>query len=497
MATFKINESIENFSPNYLGIIGKIEELIDIPNADRLKMTQIAFRNVIVSSDYKVGDIVVYFPCETAISERYLSVNNLYECGEWERNANANEVGELRAKANTCKLNADKEGFDAAMAEAKSKCGFFNKYGRVRILKLRGEYSEGFVAGVESIEKMFPEETEWNWENVVGTRFNEINGEIICTKFIPPFKEVSNGHGNGEKNRNQKKVKKYDRLIDTEFKFHFDSSMLMDYITELNPDSMVNVSVKVHGTSVILANCLTRRRKFMYKLSRILHMPKLGMKYDLIYSSRKIIKNQYINSGVRQHDFYGCDIWGCVARDFGKYIPKGMTVYGEIVGYLEGSPKFIQKMHDYGCNPGKWKFMPYRITTKNENGTFNEWNVSDVYEWTIDLLNKHPELKEKTMPITIVYHGRLGDMYPDLDTELHWHKNLLNRIRHDKDWLLMECKEPMCNNNVPREGYVFRIDNDKFPRAWKIKSDAHYEYEGKHHDKGEVDIEETGGTEVE
>ena len=496
MATFNINEKIENYSPNYLGIIGKIEELIDIPNADRLKMTQIAFRNVIVSSDYKVGDIVVYFPCESALSEKYLSVNNLFEIGEWERNANANEVGELRSIANTCKANHDKEGYETAMAKAKSMCGFFNKYGRVRILKLRGEYSMGFVAGVESLEKMFPDETEWNWESLVGTHFNEINGEIICTKFIPPFKEVSNGHGNGERNSLEKKLKKYDCLVDGEFSFHFDSMQLEDYITDFTPDTIVNVSVKAHGSLGELCRCFIKRRPFVYNLFNKLHMPRLGKKYNLVYSSHKVIKNRMINPGARS--FYSTDIWGCVARDFGKYIPKNMTVYGEIVGYEEGKPKFIQKMHDYGCKPGCWKFMPYRIKVKDrKTGLFTEWNVSDVYDWTIDLITKHPELKEKTLPINILYHGRLGDMYPELDTETHWHKNLINAIRNDRKWLLMEEDEPMCKNKVPREGFVFRIDNDKYPRAWKIKSERHYEFEGKQHDKGEVDVEEAGGREIE
>ena len=496
MATFKINESIENYSPNYLGIIGKIEELTDIPNADRLKMTKIAFRNVIVSSDYKVGDIVVYFPCESALSEKYLSLNNLYESGEWDRNANAFEVGAIREKAEQCKANGDKEGFDAAMAEAKSKCGFFNKYGRVCILKLRGEYSMGFVAGVESLEKMFPEETDWKWENRIGTHFNEINGEIVCTKFIPPFKEVVNEPRSGEKNSLAKKLRKYDCLVDGEFSFHFDTMHLEDYITDFTPDTVVTASVKVHGSLGELSNCLIKRRPFVYNLFNKLHMPRLGMKYHLIYSSHKVIKNRMLNPGAK--DFYSVDIWGAIAREFGKYIPKNMTVYGEIVGYEEGKPKFIQKNHDYGCKPGCWKFMPYRIKVKDrKTGLFNEWNVSDVLDWTMDLYEKHPDIREKILPINIVFHGKLGNMYPNLDTERHWHSNLIDAIHNDRTWLLMEEDEPMCKNKVPREGIVFRIDNDKYPRAWKIKTARHEELAKKQHDRGEVDIEEAGGRNVE
>ena len=43
---------------------------------------------------------------------------------------------------------------------------------------------------------------------------------------------------------------------------------------------------------------------------------------------------------------------------------------------------------------------------------------------------------------------------------------------------------------APREGVVIRIDNDIFPRAYKLKTKEHEYYTKKKRDAGEVDMEE-------
>ena len=211
--------------------------------------------------------------------------------------------------------------------------------------------------------------------------------------------------------------------------------------------------------------------------------------YGIIYSSRNTIKNRYLRK-KDSHDFYGTDIWGCVNREFSPYLDKGMTVYGEIVGYVEGKDTMIQAQHDYGCKKGQWKFMPYRITMTDEEGNKTEWDIKEVDAWTRNLVKEHPELEDKTMFLTILYYGRLGDLYPDIDEKTHWHENLLQRMKEDKDNFGMELDEPLCKNKVPREGIVIRIVGDKFARAWKLKTARHYHKEAEQHAKGAVDIEE-------
>ena len=114
----------EDANPNYLATICRIENLYPIEGADRLIRTVINGNDMVVSKDMKVGDVVVYFPVETAICEQFLSANNLYEMSEAHRNANFAEVEELIKFANTAEDDQDAK---QAMAKAKSMCGFFNK----------------------------------------------------------------------------------------------------------------------------------------------------------------------------------------------------------------------------------------------------------------------------------------------------------------------------------------------------------------------------------
>lgn len=506
----------ENCNPNYLCTICRIGEMFPIEGADRLVKTVINGYDIVISKEHKEGDIVVYFPVETSICEQYLSANNLYEIGEFERNSNAEEVKEILTKAESLK-DTDIEGKSALLAEAKTKCGFFNKHGRVRILKLRGQYSQGFVASVDSLVKFDNSLADVNWESMVDCQFNQVCGVEFCKKYVPVIKERGE-HTRGNQSlwkRRMRKLKRFDRLIDGQFEFHYSTKMLAEHIAELSPDDIVSITVKVHGTSAIFANVLTNKesefsksfcKKRIKKIlnlryNKLSHAQKKHLSdiyvaektkpikvYGNVYSSRSVIKNQYINP--KAQSFYGSDVWGCVNRDFSPYISEGMTVYGEIVGYLEGSQQMIQKNHDYGCEPGCWKFMPYRITETDEFGNKTEWDIDKVDEWTRNLVAEHPELADKTMFLNIVYYGRLGDLYPDLDPTNHWHSNLLARMKTDTKRFKMEMNEPMCKNKVPREGIVVRIVGDPLARAWKLKCKNHYARECKENDEGIVNIED-------
>jgi hypothetical protein len=510
----------EGANPNYLATICKIGELHPIEGADRLVRTVINGYDIVVSKDHKEGDIVVYFPVESAICEGYLGANNLFERSEFERNANAKEIIKLLEEAE----NSDEQKAAEIADKVKLMCGFFAKNGRVRMLKLRGQYSMGFVASVDSLVNYKPALRNTDWEALVGTQFSHIGDDEICHKYVPPIKENNHvGTGKGIWAKRMKRLRRFDRLVPGQFEFHYDTKMLAEHISQIKPEDKVSITVKVHGTSAIFANILTKAPRYVNPVEREINKSirkrtakikkykaahPVGMRhldrevemlkkhkvntirytYGNVYSSRGTIKNQYINATAGS--FYDVDVWGCVNKVIAPYIEKGMTVYGEIVGYQEGSDKFIQKNHDYGCAVGTWKFMPYRITMTNEEGDKTEWDVDKVDKWTRNLVKAHPELADKIMFLNILFIGKMKDLYPDINTEEHWHENVLERLKNDKNFY-MEEKEPMCKNNVPREGMVIRIFGDKLARAWKLKSKAHYALEGKQHDAGEADIEET------
>ena len=124
--------------------------------------------------------------------------------------------------------------------------------------------------------------------------------------------------------------------------------------------------------------------------------------------------------------------------------------------------------------------MVYRITKDGK-----ELEISDVIEFGKYLSEK---LGDIIMPLTLLYHGSLGDMYPELDRTNHWHENLLELMRTDKRFAI-EDDEPLCRTKVPREGIVIRRCNDPVPEAFKLKGDRFRFREAKQMDAGEVDIE--------
>lgn len=521
----KILRKSEDASVNYLAVISKITDLKPIENADKLCTTVLNGFDIIVQKTTQIGDIVVFFPMESAICERFLSVNNQYGISDYEKNVNADEVKELLDAAMN-EPDADKA--KELMDEAKSRVGFFNKYGRVTMLKLRGVYSCGFVMPIESMEKAYPELVGIDWEALVGVDFNMVGDEVFCTKYVPRIKHHehhTNEKGSRRHRRFQKRMTKFDRIIPENFARHYETENIQKVIKEIRPTDTITVTVKLHGTSGIFGNIeCNRQLTWWEKVKKFFGAKVQTTEYDYIYSSRNVIKNQYVNKNVTS-GFYEKDAWAPVNEMLKPFIMPGMTVYGEIVGYVEGTNHPIQPNHDYGCEVGEWKFLPYRISTQLENGTKYEWNVSEVDGWTRHIIALNPELEKKFILFDILYHGKFGDLYPELDTESEtWYDDVLAKMKMEKKWH-MEEKEPLCHRldkeiaekkeelsqakkgsmkykkiekelaklveaQAPREGVVIRIDNDIFPRAYKLKTKEHEYYTKKKRDAGEIDMEE-------
>lgn len=511
-----LNQS-KDINLNYAAKICRVDAIKPLKNADNLVYAVLGNDKIIVSKDMKVGDIVVYFPLECAISEKYLSKNNLYSINCWRKNdlavtfPQADDSPEWKSKI-------------------KPYCGFFDENGRVRCLKLREEYSMGYVAPVETLEHVWPALRSEIWSKDLGYQFDMIGKDRICWKYRP-IKKINTTNSQHNYKHRMKKIKKFDRIIPGQFRFHYDTLKLVDNIWSFNPEDVVDVTVKVHGTSTILANVLTKRPLSTWeKIKKFFGSRVKETEYGNIYASRSVIKNEYINPN-QKHTFYETDPWGCVDRDFHEFLAPGMTVYGEIVGYQEGKGSYIQKDHDYGCKKGCWKFMPYRITMTDKNGrVVQEFNIDGVMNWISTVhescSNYKPELKDKILPIDRIYHGPIGEMYGNLYTHIalgttekeyldtkkeyiasdnysgflptrlesyneyikdKWRTALIQAIENDTK--NFEILEPLCKNKVPREGFVFRKSDDPESKAFKIKTKGHFAFEGKQLDKGETDIE--------
>ena len=695
----------ENGKSEYCCSVVKISELIPVEGSDFLAMTNVLGTQIVVRKDMvKEGDIMFYAANETALNQRFLSANNLYEIGCRSMNANAAEVNAimeeydtkyrnkadtLRAEANQIKGLIDKyekhvkkdkkkvvklineldganeekkselniqikdlnEKIDAAtklalektvkytelkkqidtlvnegkpiVDKAKALCGFFNKYGRVRCITLKNTPSFGFLFEVDSMAKFNPGIKDVNLEDYINQDFDTVDGELFVKAYVPPVKKENVRKTRGEK-RN-KKLSRFDRLVEGEMKFHYDTTPLAKNMMLMDPDNVVAISVKVHGcveksTIVntkefgdltigeivdnkinchILArdiekdedvyvpidqhymipndgdwyeieledgkqltitgnnpvwlpelNCYRKveelvgdeyllsiykvvkiksikkldhkldrydltvsstnnfyangvlihntssiigkvhvknplpmvwHKKAWNKLIDLVNLPeKIKFKYDYtvdygpVYCSRKVVMNQYINQEANG-GYYNVDIYSEYGDILYPYLDNGMTVYSEIAGYPTGCQTMIQKQYSYGCQPGENFIMPYRISTMNEEGVRSEWNVKDVYDWTVKLIDRMKESGDEDWkrihPIDILYHGTLGDLYPDVDKDNHWHEKVLDKLKNDKEHFGMEDYEPMCTDcKVPREGIVLRIDDDPINEAFKLKT---------------------------
>ena len=134
----------DNFKGEYCAQVVKIGPLEPIENSDFLAKAVIGagYQVVVGKNDVKEGDVMVYAKVETQLNQEFLSVNNQFELSERHLNKNYEEVQAL---------------IDAGKAdEAKKLVGYFNKHGRVRIVKLRGCPSEGCLFTIDSIKKWKP-----------------------------------------------------------------------------------------------------------------------------------------------------------------------------------------------------------------------------------------------------------------------------------------------------------------------------------------------------
>lgn len=505
----KIFEMSNGGKSEYCCTVVKIGELHPIKNSDFLAQTFIGDASLVIRKDQvKEGDLLFYASNECQLNEKFLSINNLFGIDCYEKNSNSEEVREILGKvssydkllSSTNDTNKDEiiSKRDEYKTLAKSKCGFFAHNGRVRMIKLKQTISMGYLFSIDEMSKYCPKAKNINMEDYLNTDFDTVDGELFVKAYVPPIKTNSSERKNRLVKRN-KKIKRFDRMIEGEFSFHYDTNQLSHNMYKITPTDDVVVSVKLHGTSLICSKCKIKNplniafyKRWWNRLVDITgkftntRFTDYVIEYDNVYSSRTVIRNQYINENVSS-GYYDFDIWKEANDVIKNYISEDMTVYCEICGYA--NDKMIQKGYDYGCKQGEFFIMPYRITTKLDNGSKYEWNVTEVYDWTEKLIIEHPYVANKVHPIDILYHGTLANLYPNLSLTEHWNDDVLHAMMNDKEHFGMEELEPMCKTKVPREGVVLRIDNDPIAEAFKLKCKNFLYNESKNLENNGPDIE--------
>lgn len=427
-------------NPNYLAKIVELKGLQKHTNADRLQMVNIDFQTVITGMDAKDGDIYVYFPVECALNKEFLSHTNSFR--------------------------------DKTLNKNPEQVGFFEDHGRIKALRLRGVPSQGYIVPVSIVEE-FSGTTGLN--KFVGEEFNTVNDIIILTKYISKNSRTSIKENIGKK-------PKISRLLEGQVHLHVDTNQLRKNIHHINPDDVISVTYKTHGTSWWVSNVLVKRKlRLLDRLSKFLGAQVQETEYDHVYGSRKVIKNANLEDPKAKDHFFGYDVWEDIKNTVKDSVPKGITLYGEALGF-DKNGKAIQGGYDYRCVPGdKLKLEVYRITHTNVDGFVTEFNYQQIAEFCE---------RANLTPVHPFFTGKAKDMYPEIlelskvDNE-EWRNQFLTLL--DKDYNEKDCF--MCSNVVPEEGIVLRKENLFSCDSFKLKSFRFLERESKELDKGIADIE--------
>src|SRR6056297_2086764 len=110
---------------NYSATVVKIKNIIPLDNCDNVVHANIMGNLVIASKDTKIGDIGIYFPVETQLSDIYCKMNNLYRHSD---------------------LNLDKD-----------KKGYIEDNRRIKAVKFRGHESQGLFMPISSVNPFLAE----------------------------------------------------------------------------------------------------------------------------------------------------------------------------------------------------------------------------------------------------------------------------------------------------------------------------------------------------
>lgn len=449
----------KNANINYLAKVVQLPAPVKHPNADRMQGWIIDGNRVWTNMERQQGEVCVYFPLECVIHDKLLRAMNLYS------DANQNEDPTVK--------------------------GYFPKQGRVKAVKLRGEPSEGFLLPWVEVEKIMGEFYSGRDVELMNKEFDTWGDTLLVWKYVP---QLNTPGSKSDSTNSRKTVKKFSKLIPDQFRLHEDTAQFKKNLEKFSPEDSISISYKLHGTSFVVGNVLTRKKlSWKEKVAKWFGINVKNQEYDLIYASRNVVKNQYINTQANG-GYYNEDLWGDIKNYLAPSIQKGMTIYGECVGFTR-SGRAIQKDYDYGyiiptgdpyTEGIHFGVYIYRITQTNVDGKVIEFSTHQIAEYC-------EKYGLKNVPI--IWTGELDYLIDNAFTPESIREEFLKVLMGNSSMGYQDVNCHMCKNKVPAEGVVVRRENLFKFEAYKLKSFKFLEKESKDLDSGEVDIE-TAQTEV-
>lgn len=416
-------------------IIAKITAVQDIPNADKIHVATVLGEQVVVSKEWGVGHVGLFFPVDLQLSEEFCKENNLNR--------------------------------DSTKNKDTTKKGFFESNRRVRAQPFLGVRSSGFFASLESIQY-----AEWlglDATHLLGFEFDEINGHKICQKYISESSLVAK-----EKNQKQQAKKNYAPL----FEKHVDSAQFKHYADSLPKGALIHLQAKVHGTSARMAYLpvLQDLPKWKQKVNDVLRREvfKSKYEYDYVVGTRNVVLKDANKDGFHGSEQFRQDVMEMVK----PFLNKGMTLFGEIAGYANGKPimpkhsvkalkdkRYTEKYGNevtyiYGCKEHEFRFHVYRITSLTEAGEHIDWTQAQIDKWC----EKTGLLGPVAVTEPFVYDGNVEGL-----------RYMVEAFTERSDLLTEDYIDP----SHISEGIIIRVDDGSFtPKFYKSKSFAFRAMEG-------------------
>lgn len=413
MTTFEIRGNKE-----YAAEVVRVTQLVPLEGLDNLVGLSVNGYTALVPKSTQVGDLLVVFPAEAQLSHDFAARNNLYSNTE---------------------LNANPD-----------VKGYLGKNRRVRAIRLKGHTSSALALSVRSLHPhLYP---------APGTRFDHLDGVEYSRKYELPVKP-----GASLGNSAQQKVW---RRVDNKFlPEHIDSENYWRNADKIDPDTIVTVSQKLHGTSWRGARTIVKRQlTWKDRLAKRFGVRVADTEYDVVFGSRKVIKDP---NNPRQQHHYGQDIWSDFGQTVADRIPENVVVYGELIGWVGDGE--IQRGYTYDVPKGETHLYVYRVAVVSNDGHLYDLSWEAMTEFAF-------ERGFKVVPL--LWRGFHRDLDIDQFTDVRfWDQG------HTSESIYWEDALPLSDSKTVDEGVVVRAEG-VLPTALKAKSPKFFEWESKVLDEG-------------
>lgn len=420
---------------NYAAVVVEVKALRELENCDNVLGLSVFGLQAIVDKSVKVGDIGLFFPAETQLSDEFARMNNLYR--HTDRNDDPNSKG------------------------------YFEDNRRVKAMKFRGHRSDAFFIPLSSL---------WGIKGgidfadalKVGDTFDKVGDVDICKKYVLKEPGVNRGP--------TAKVRRVDLKV---FPMHVDTSNYWRNADKIPADAEVIITQKLHGTSGRWGKVpVTQNLTWLEKIARRLGARIDDQKIQLVSGSRMVVKSIDGTLEEGKRNFYLDDLWTRWGETLHDLIPDNFIVYGEVIGYTyDGQP--IQKNYTYDLLQGQSELYVYRVAVVTEQGRVVDLSWNQVKEFCFETgLKPVPEFAR------IKHSEFVAEDWIDQDFYEMFTSAWIGGAKDGYDWPVA-----LSDSNTVDEGVCIRYDGPQGVYLLKAKSPIFLGHETAMLDEGAMDVE--------